>query len=520
MEAIDDYANETIIRSLALTALTYRKHNNYPPLLTIASHILQQRLLYLNPSPTASPSAWDAALQWQPDGSAEAIRTLWNEENEGQDELLQADLRYRRLDIETMHAMVEFAHGADGVRYVVVMLLEEGGEVQEWRYHNTREVGREEWEGEVAREWRMTMEEAERRFVLGVAAKRSSANGTANGKKAEKAKRISNNGNSIPNQPAPEGYWGAWSDDENPARHRTKSTTNPAVKNDSDADSDGDDYWDQFAAAPGTLTPGPNDTPAPTRGGGRGARTLQSHTALVRSHHEHAHSPPVAQSEPPIIEREEMQEEYDTTYNPLHIVPSVTNMSELHQSAAIAELSDILHQSLLSNPKRASVNGVPLPAVVANANGNAAPKHQPTIVSPEIVHSAVVESARNLPGDWPETPENANTNGQTNGRANSNGAGVMPGPNQITNPVRARRNSTVGFIFDKLTSSLSNAIPFGAAVATGGENVANGAASVQKETFRPVLMQALRGIVGMARLAGYEGWDVVEMVKQVVAEQP
>lgn len=183
MEAIDDYANETIIRSLALTALTHRKQQNYSPLLAISSLILQQRLHYLNPSLAATPSAWDTALQWQPDGSAEALRTLWNDKDDAKDELLQAEVRYRRLDLETLYAMIEFAHGDGGVRYVVVMMLEEGGEVQEWRYHNTREIGKEEWEGEVAKEWSNTLEEAEKRFVLGVAAKRS-----LDGKKSEKPK--------------------------------------------------------------------------------------------------------------------------------------------------------------------------------------------------------------------------------------------------------------------------------------------------------------------------------------------
>ncbi|RUS19586.1 hypothetical protein BC937DRAFT_87238 [Endogone sp. FLAS-F59071] len=505
MEAIDDYANETIIRSLALTALTHRKQQNYSPLLAISSYILQQRLHYLNPS-LATPSAWDTALQWQPDGSAEALRTLWNDKDDAKDELLQAEVRYRRLDLETLHAMIEFAHGDGGVRYVVVMMLEEGGEVQEWKYHNTREIGKDEWEGEVTKEWSNTLEEAEKRFVLGVAAKRN----ILDGKKTEKPKRISV-------QAAPDDYWGAWSDDEDSSKNFAKAKhlpVNSTVKNDSDADSDGDDYWDQFAAAPGTLTPGPNDTP-PARGGR--ARTLQSHTALHRSRHDQAQAQPLTSSatttptqavpfphpvaaEPTVFEREEMQEEYDITYNPLHIVPSVTNMSELQAAAALSELTNILHKSLPANPKRASA--------VAPAENDAVAQAQVsngTAVVPEIVYDVPATRAT-LPGKWPD-------------ETIANGAVATLDPNAEA-AFQMRPNSTVGFIFDKLTSSLSNAIPFGGGNTTSDPLAApNGASAAQREAFRPVLMQALRGIIGMARLAGFEGWEVVEIVKQAITEQ-
>lgn len=204
-------------------------------------------------------------------------------------------------------------------------------------------------------------------------------------------------------------------------------------------------------------------------------------------------------TEPTVFEREEMQEEYDTTYNPLHVVPSVTNMSELQAAAALAELTNILHKSLPTNPKRASMvapakNDTTIPAQVSNG----------TAIVPEIVYDAPATRAT-LPGKWPE-------------ETIPNGAATLD-PNAEA-ALQVRRNSTVGFIFDKLTSSLSNAIPFGGGNTTSDPlTVPNGGSAAQREAFRPVLTQALRGIIGMARLAGFEGWEVVEIVKQVVTEQ-
>lgn len=74
-----------------------------------------------------------------------------------------------------------------------------------------------------------------------------------------------------------------------------------------------DDYYARWSENPGTLTPSLNETKR--------------------------------------IEQEELQEEYDQSFNPLYTVPSVPNLVDTHASA-LQELTEILQTSLPNSTKR------------------------------------------------------------------------------------------------------------------------------------------------------------------------
>ena len=167
MEAIDDYANENIARSLAYTVLDQRQHCHYAKLLPISSQLLRQRVQILGPPSTEDSEEWDRLIQWQEDHCPDMIKALSD-----LDRIYQAPVYYRRLDIDTLHAMIEFAE-KDAHHYVVILTLEEEGEgeLSDLKYYNTKELTDEEWR-DVFENWSRTIEDAERIFLTKVTRKR------------------------------------------------------------------------------------------------------------------------------------------------------------------------------------------------------------------------------------------------------------------------------------------------------------------------------------------------------------
>lgn len=172
MEAIDDYANENIIRSIAYTALETRQAHNYVSLLPIASSLLRQRIKILGPgssSSTGSSSseAWENAVQWQQDNCPNMIESLWSSGGSVADELYQKPVYYKRMDADTLHAIIEFAE-LDTHHYVVILILEEGsGDISDIKYYNTKELTEQEWM-DIFENWSRTIEDAERIFLTKV----------------------------------------------------------------------------------------------------------------------------------------------------------------------------------------------------------------------------------------------------------------------------------------------------------------------------------------------------------------
>ncbi|OBZ90165.1 hypothetical protein A0J61_01784 [Choanephora cucurbitarum] len=298
MEAIDDYANENIARSLAYTVLDQRQHCHYAKLLPISSQLLRQRVQILGPPSTEDSEEWDRLIQWQEDHCPDMIKALSD-----LDRIYQAPVYYRRLDIDTLHAMIEFAE-KDAHHYVVILTLEEEGEgeLSDLKYYNTKELTDEEWR-DVFENWSRTIEDAERIFLTKVTRKRVFTPDSAKGVKE-----------------APDDYWGDWSSEEETDQRETKGK-NQVFSVDQD-DSDEEAYYTRWSQDPGTLTPGPEQD---TKNG----RILHD------------------------INQQEIAEEYDQSYNPLFTVPSVPNLMDTH-TAALSELTQMLQNTIPQNSRTAN----------------------------------------------------------------------------------------------------------------------------------------------------------------------
>ncbi|KAG0165017.1 hypothetical protein DFQ28_002220 [Apophysomyces sp. BC1034] len=391
MEAIDDYANENIARSLAYTILEYRQQHNFVSLLPISTTLLRQRVHFLGPTSQTDPSEWNEVVQWQKDRCPEVIEALWTGDGTTVDDLYQSTVYYQRLDAETLHAVVEFAH-REKKHFVVVLALEQGAEeISELKYHNTREYSDTEWKD--IQTWPQTHEEAERLFLTKVTQlHRSHLTATPESTKS--------------NREAPTGYWGDWSSDEEGQdkeeckKEKEKSKTD---KTTAEEDSE-EEYYTRWSRDPGTLTP-PQINPE---------------------------------------EQQEMEEEYDQSYNPLFTVPSVPNLMDAH-TVALAELTQMLQTSLPGKTSQGGVSSNPLPKIISR-----------------IQDDSDSQICR-VPGAYPETPQ-----------------------------------PTVEDL-----KTISN-------------EVSSGWDHQKKEAGRILLKKSLSALVGAGRLLGYEGSEILDMVREIV----
>jgi hypothetical protein len=141
--------NENIVRSIAYTALDTILNNQQAELLLIASHHLCQRAQFVG-------EGW---YQWQKDRSVEAIKELGSKE-----EFLKKRVYYKRMDADTLHAMIEYAN--EGAHHFVVDLILEDGktDISDIKYYNLKELVEKEWV-DICENWSNTTKEAERVFL-------------------------------------------------------------------------------------------------------------------------------------------------------------------------------------------------------------------------------------------------------------------------------------------------------------------------------------------------------------------
>lgn len=137
-----------------------------------------------------------------------------------------------------------------------------------------------------------------------------------------------------------------------------------------DSEDSEEEYYARWSQDPGTLTPGPKDEQEETRD----QRTLQSYQVFQSLDD---------------TERQEMQEEYDTSFNPLYTVPSVPDLMDMHTSA-LQELTQMLHESLppSSSTTHAPPKVDPLPKVVRSRENDDMSQQQ----------------QQHVPGAFPTTP--------------------------------------------------------------------------------------------------------------------
>ncbi|KAI8337303.1 hypothetical protein BC941DRAFT_427282 [Chlamydoabsidia padenii] len=324
MEAIDDYANEHLARSLAYTVLELRQQHHFTALIPMASQALKQRIRYLQPKSQTDADEWNAIIQWQTDKCPEQIEHLWQQHTKPttmlQDDVYQNPVYYKRFDTDTLHVVIPFNQQEDQV-FLVILVLEQSEEDEETtateepelKYQNTKQVSLEEWQ-DIQSTWSSSLEEAERLFLVKVT-------------KNAKHKRKESKSKQAEQKDAPDDYWGDWSSDEEEGNTNQGTPANDNDDNDEDQVDSEDDYYARWSENPGTLTPGPE--------------------------------------EPSIMhEQQELEEEYDQSYNPLFTVPSVPNLVDTH-TLALQELTQMLQASLpASHTSIPSIAIDPLPKAV------------------------------------------------------------------------------------------------------------------------------------------------------------
>ncbi|KAI7867436.1 hypothetical protein BDF14DRAFT_1803893 [Spinellus fusiger] len=406
MEAIDDYANNNIARSLAYTSLEYRQRHSYLELLPIATQLLQQRIQFLGPSKGSNKKEWDEAVQWQKDSCTEIIDAICSGQSQSSylEDLYRNPVYYKRLDPETLHAIVEFAQ-QDEKHYAVILALEDGNEdCSELKYHNTKELSEQEWRE--VKSWAQTTEEAERLFLMMVTQKHTQKNDTVD---------TPQNGQS--NRDAPEDYWGDWSSEDGMDTREDRTTEHTHSEYDSEDNSD-DEFYTRWSKNPGTLTPALNENGV-------------------------------------VDEQQEIDEEYDQSYNPLFTVPSVHSLMDSH-SNALNEITQILQTTL---PSETSTNGKRI-TIQPMTQINPLPK----VVSHGIEKK---ESWRQygVPGTYPETPHSGLVE-------------LFPKPEE---PSSKHTQKT--------------------------------------DTNKALLLKGLQALVSKGHLLGFSGSDMMAMLKEVVNEE-
>ncbi|CEP12654.1 hypothetical protein [Parasitella parasitica] len=432
MEAIDDYANENIVRSVAYTALDHRQQHHYLALVPISSQLLRQRVRHLGPNDN-NTEEWDKAVQWQEDGCPRMIESLWSNKGSVADELYQKPVYYKRVDADTLYAIIEFAE-KDSHHFVAILSLEKGsGDISDIKYHNTKELTEEGWL-DIFTNWSRTIEDAERIFLT----------------KVTRNKKVFTAGtpDSIrENKEAPEDYWGDWSSDEGSCcsqklgSSRRNRPLDPDFK---DSDDSEDEYYTRWSKDPGTLTPGPGDEEEAAQNRASG-RILQPLSALNDERNQ-----------------EELDEEYDQSYNPLFTVPSVPNLMDAH-TAALSELTHML-QTSLPQQRNSSANR---PFVQPMTQINPLPKAVSRLRS-GIEDVSIGEEKEQDNGDY-----------DTN------------------------KNQLPGAYPDSGTQSPAR-------------KLSNPTHEATKEAGRGLFMKSLSALIGAARLLGYEGKDILEMVEEIV----
>ncbi|KAI9288979.1 hypothetical protein BC943DRAFT_334305 [Umbelopsis sp. AD052] len=481
MEAIDGLANENIVRSVAFAALQFRQQRNYDGLLSISTQLLQQRFRFLGSQADSTDEDKDYVVQWQKDESPKAIDIIWSGHEE---DLFQSKIYYKRSDAETIYAMVEFA-SQDDKHFVVVVAKEDDAEEQEWKYHNTKIIDNTEWTDVIQKEWDTRIEDAERRFLQNLTKhnedqkkKRKEKHHKKNGKGAVKR---SPSGEDQQGRLAPDDYWGDWSS-ENPSQEVSGESE---VSSDADSEDSEDVYYNNWSNHPVENESHSDDdmgTEHVAQGQSREMRSPSLFKQLDFNHNA---------GSPSLMEQEEIQEEYDNSHNPLFTVPSVPNLMDMHTSA-LHELTSILNTTIQPGEgKSRAINMNPLPKVMYQRQMTDDADYDCESVSrPESI-----KHVSRLPGGWPESRQEEDDSSSYHSTQ----------INQHQSTVDQSELSSSSAKFPWFSQNGSNA-------------AANG--SDTRETAKSFLMKSLSALIGVARMLGFTGQQISDMVDQIVKQQP
>lgn len=255
---------------------------------------------------------------------------------------------------------------------------------------------------------------------------------------------------------APEDYWGDWSsDEEGSSRDSQKEVTNHHGHPLGCEVKDSDDSEDEYYTR-WSKDPG-TLTPGPDDEAEE--QDQKQPGGRILSH-------------PSALQQEEYDEEYDQSYNPLFTVPSVPNLMDAH-SAALSELTHMLQNSLPGQPPHAvrASNKFVQPMTQINPLPKAVSRLRSSMeeMSLEEQPEQQQQQKNSFPGAYPESGTQS----------------------------PARKAST-------------------SAAATNEEAATATVTAEHKEAGRGLFMKSLSALIGAARLLGYEGKDILEMVQEIV----
>ncbi|ORZ17272.1 hypothetical protein BCR42DRAFT_451068 [Absidia repens] len=526
MEAIDDYANEHLARSLAYTVLELRQQHHFLALIPMASQALKQRIRYLQPATQSDAEEWNKIIQWQTDDCPEQIEHLWQhgpikpattvEEQHQQhstlhDDVYQNPVYYKRFDTDTLHVVIPFNQKDDQI-YLVILVLEQEQQEQddngasmdsntteepELKYQNTKQVSLQEWQ-DIQSTWSSSLEDAERLFLVKV------TKNAKHSRKESKSKQVDQT-----NKDAPDDYWGDWSSDDEErngdsgdgkgTRKEQENGGADACDDDNDdeqLDSE-DDYYARWSENPGTLTPGIDEDGNPIEDDDSISLSPDNHRRLSSTLTKQQQQQQRYNRDHKFDIQQEWDEEYDQSYNPLFTVPSVPNLVDAHTSA-LQELTQMLQTSLPTPP-----------ATSQHPNPSATYKRPSFLMSsmdtlPKAVQQRFEwdqeldeqdpdqDTSQHVPGAYP-----LSRGTKTPIDYQQQSAASKPVTTSSTEPTATTTTETTPLVVENTTASWDDQ---------------------KRHAGKLLLEKSMRALVGAAKLLGLNGDDIGGMVRDILQE--
>ncbi|CAO3586980.1 unnamed protein product [Absidia cylindrospora] len=508
MEAIDDYANEHLARSLAYTVLELRQQHHFLALIPMASQALKQRIRYLQPATQSDAEEWNKIIQWQTDDCPEQIEHLWQhepikpattvEEQHQQhstlhDDVYQNPVYYKRFDTDTLHVVIPFNQKDDQI-FLVILVLEQEQQEQddtgtsmdndtteepELKYQNTKQVSLQEWQ-DIQSTWSSSLEDAERLFLVKV------TKNAKHSRKESKSKQVDQT-----NKDAPDDYWGDWSSDDESSgdgkgTHKEQEGVDADDDDDEQLDSE-DDYYARWSENPGTLTPGIDEDGNPI--------VDDDSISLSQDNPRRPSSSTLTQQQQRYHKtdiQQEFDEEYDQSYNPLFTVPSVPNLVDAHTSA-LQELTQMLQTSLPTPPATAQH---PNPSV--------------TYKRPSLLMSSMdtLPKAVQQRFEWDQELDEQESDQDTSQHV----PGAYPLSRGTKTPADDQPSSASKPVTTFSTTTTTETTPLAV------ENTTASWDDQKRHAGKLLLEKSMRALVGAAKLLGLNADDIGGMVKDILQE--
>lgn len=283
---------------------------------------------------------------------------------------------------------------------------------------------------------------------------------------------------------APDDYWGDWSS-ENASQDGSEESDASSASGSEDSE---DVYYNNWSNHPDTNEGSAEDDMETDHVSHHQSREMRS-PSFFRQLDAHYDA-----GKPTSVEQDEIEEEYDNSHNPLFTVPSVPNLMDMHTSA-LQELTTILNTTIQPNGsgKSGAINMNPLPKVLYQRQITDDVDYNDEDESTSRT-SSVMNSVIRLPGGWPESRQEEDDMGYQD-------ALVSEQPTQSEHAESSGASKAFASWFSQNEPSTE-------------ANVVDA-----RETAKGFLMKSLSALVRVARMLGFTGQQISEMVEQIVVQQ-